>query len=457
MSHPFSIRLLLFLSVLLISATACDQLLPGVQPQASPSSAAVATAANAATAAAATAEPAAGVTPGPATLAGPPAAPTQTAPAAPLRVWIPPEIGAATQAGGQALTSQIRAFQPNGGAGIVIEQKPMDGPGGLLSYLQTGRGVAPSVMPDVVAVPTALLADPRLRDLFYPIDSLIAPAFIEDVYPAPAGQVSNGDRLLGYPFATTGLTHLVYDPGVITDTIPASWTQLISDTNHTLVFPADSREGAMLGLQFYLAEGGRTADESGRPILEAEPLARALATIAVNKPNLLQSHQLKTLDEAWQYHLLGLSNLLWMRADYLLGRQALEPGLIGAQGYSAVPGASVALIPLTTSWAWAITTPDPTRQETAAGLIEFLTTPDNLAEWSELNQTLPARRAAMTQLAEQNPYYQFAGIESERARAIPVSETSRLMDVLGDAVFQALTTDLPPALIAEQAAATLNQ
>jgi ABC-type glycerol-3-phosphate transport system substrate-binding protein len=373
-------------------------------------------------------------------------------------VWIPPEIGAATGAGGQELTAQIRAYQSSStGTGVVVEQKPMDGPGGLLSYLQTGRGVAPSIMPDLVAVPTSLLADTRLRDLFSPLDGLLDPAFIEDVYPAPAGQVTNGERLLGYPFATTGLTHLVFDPGVITETIPATWTQLISDTNHTLVFPADSREGAMLGLQFYLAEGGQPADDNGRPILEPAPLARALTTIAANKPNLLQSHQLKTLDEAWQYHLLGLSDFMWTRADYLLGRQTSEPGLIGAQGYSAVPGASVALIPLTTSWAWAITTADPTRQAEAAGLIAYLTSPENLAEWSERNQTLPARRGAMAHLAERNPYYQFAGIESERARAIPVSETSRLMDVLGDAVFQTLTTDISPGVIAEQAAATLNQ
>jgi len=48
-------------------------------------------------------------------------------------------------------------------------------------------------------------------------------------------------------------------------------------------------------------------------------------------------------------------------------------------------------------------------------------------------------------------------VESERARALPVSETSRLMDVLGNAVFQALTTDTSPVLLAEEAAMALRQ
>lgn len=384
--------------------------------------------------------------------------PAITMPVAPLRIWLPPEVGARTEAGAQELDSQIRAYQTSHPTlEIIVEQKPMDGPGGLLDFLQTGRDVAPSIMPDLVAVPTSLLADTRLRDLFYPLNGLLDGEFINDIYPAPAGQVTREEQLLGYPFATSGLTHLIYDPAVITETIPMSWTRLISDTDHTMVIPADSREGAMLGLQFYLAQGGRLVDEAGRATLDAEPLAEALAMIGLRKANLLQSHQLKTLDEAWQYHQLGLSDFMWTRADYLLGRQVIDPTLSTAQGYTAVPGPAVALIPLTTSWAWALTTDDPARQELAADLILSLTAPGNLANWSDRSLILPAQRSAMRLLAEENAYYQFAGVESERARAMPLSETSRLMDVLGDAVFQVLTTDISPVIIAEQAATAFRQ
>lgn len=213
----------------------------------------------------------------------------------------------------------------------------------------------------------------------------------------------------------------------------------------------------MLGLQFYLAENGSLVNESGQAALEVEPLTRALATIAIREENLLQSHQLKTLEEAWQYHQLGLSDTMWMRAEHLLARHATDPSLVFRQDYMPVPGPNGTLVPLTTSWAWAITATHPARQAAAADLIQFLATPDNLANWSVLSQVMPARRSAMALLSDNNPYYSFLGVQSERAEPMPISETSRIIDVLGDAVFQVLTTEDSPLIIAEQAVATLRQ
>lgn len=377
-----------------------------------------------------------------------------------LRLWLPPEIGARTESSSDELASQLAAFRPEQGQGaleVIVEQKLVEGPGGILNYLQAGQTIAPSVMPDLVAVPTSLLGDPRARELFYPLDEWLPADFNAEIYPAPGGQIVRDGQTVGYPFAAAGLTHLLYNASVITETIPLNWPQFISDTNHTLVLPADSREGALLGLQFYLAEGGRLVDDSGQTALDPETLARALASIGLRKDNLLQSHQLKTLDEAWQYHQLGLSDFMWTRAEYMLGLQAADPRLLNGLAYVAVPGISGPLIPLTTSWAWAITTADPARQALAGELISFLTSDENMAAWSGRGQMLPARRGAMALLAAQNPYYQFAGEEMERARTMPVNEASRVMDVLGDAVFQVLTTDTSPVLIAEQAAQSLRQ
>ncbi len=384
--------------------------------------------------------------------------PQHTRPLSPLRVWLPPEIGTRTEGGSQELANQIRAYQSTRPElEIVIEQKPVEGQGGLINYLQTGQEIAPSILPDVVAVPAALLADEQYRQLFSPLNSFIDPALMGEVYPAPMALVMDGQNIVGYPFATTGLTHLVFHTSVITNTIPVQWTEFISDTNHTLVFPADSREGAVLGLQFYLAEGGQVVDESGRSMLEIEPLARALGHIGLRKENLLQSNQLKTLEEAWQYHQLGFSDFVWVRSAFFLERQVSEPSLVDTHAYTPTPGVTDSLTPLTTTWAWVIATDNPARQEVAADLITFLITPRNLANWSRLTYLLPAKRDAMALLAEENPYYQFAHQELERARPMPVSETSRLLDVIGDAVFQVLTTDTPPLLLAEQASVALRQ
>jgi ABC-type glycerol-3-phosphate transport system substrate-binding protein len=266
------------------------------------------------------------------------------------------------------------------------------------------------------------------------------------------------DRLYGYPFAVGGLSHLIYRPSVVTDTVSMNWTAFISDTNHTLVLPADSRDGALFTLQFYLAEGGALVNEAGQPDLEVEPLARALEQIALGKPNLLQSRQLKTLDEAWQYYQTGLSDFVWTRADHVLAQAARTGSAAPAgQAYSRVPGPDGALTPLITSWSWAITASDPARQALAAELIQSLTEPEALAAWSRSSQFLPAQRQATSVLAATDGYYRFVGGELERAEAMPLSESSRLLDALGEALFQTLSTETPPGIIAEQVVAALRQ
>lgn len=435
--------LLPFLLVIAVLATACDLL-----PTSETSSPAVPPAA----------APTVTVQPVAATAVAPPSLPA--APLSPLRVWLPPEIGARTASGAEELASQLRAFEStHNGLEIVLEQKPVEGPGGIFSYLRTGRAVAPSVLPDVVAIPTTALTGSGVRELLYPMDQVIDPGSLSDVYPAASALALSDGRLYGYPFATAGLPHLIYRPSVVTSTVSMNWRVFISDTNHTLVLPADSREGALLGLQFYLASGGTLVDENGQPALQVEPLTRALELIALNKANLLQSRQLKTLDEAWQYHQLGLSDFVWTRSDYVLEQLAVDPAGIPPtdQAYSRIPGPGSALPPLTTVWAWAITASDPARQQLAAELIQSLTMPDNLAAWSQRSEMLPARRSAMALLAEESDYYSFASQELERAQAMPVSESSRLLDALGDAVFQVLSTENSPAAIAEEAVAALRQ
>ena len=51
----------------------------------------------------------------------------------------------------------------------------------------------------------------------------------------------------------------------------------------------------------------------------------------------------------------------------------------------------------------------------------------------------------------------FAGEELERAVAMPISESSRQLAAIGDAVFQVLTTDQSPEAIAEATVLSLRQ
>lgn len=387
---------------------------------------------------------------------------TATQPLSQLRVWIPPEIGARTQASAEVLARQIQAFNTRyPELEIIVERKAVDGQGGIINFLRTGRPVAPSILPDLIALPAAQLADATVQELVYPLNPFIDEAGLAAFYPAATTRAQRDDDVLGYPFAMTGLTHLVFPPEIITTTVPLRWSSFVSGTTNTLLLPADSREGALFGLQFYLAEGGSLVNDAGQPDLQVEPLTRALESIAEGKPNLLQSAQLKSLEEAWQLYQVGTSNHVWMRSDYLLGERSLLEGTVAIgqpnRGFAAVPGPARPLVPLLSTWLWAVTTPEAPRQAVATELLLFLTESQNMAEWTAVSHVLPSRRDVVGAFAESDPYFGFVGDELERAEAYPVAATNRVMDALGTAVFEVLATNDPPQAIAERAIAGLRQ
>ena len=379
-----------------------------------------------------------------------------------LRVWIPPEIGGRTQASAEVLARQIQAFNTRyPELDIVVERKAVDGPGGIISYLRTGRAVSSGVLPDLVAIPAEALADPSVQELVFPLDPFIEDGGLSEFYTASTTRTQIDSGTIGYPFAMTGLSHLVYSPSVITGTVPLRWTEFVSDTMNTLMLPVDSREGAFFGLQFYLAEGGSLLNEAGQPDLQQEPLVAALEEIALGRANLLQSPQLKSLEEAWQLYQVGTSNHVWMRSDYLLGERSLLEGNVAIgqsnRNFAAVPGPTEPLVPLMKSWLWSVTTPEAPRQAVATELILYLTEAQNMAEWTSVSQVLPPRRDVVAEFSESDPYFSFVGQELERAEAMPVAATNKLLDALGSAVFEVLVTNDSPNAIAERTIAAFRQ
>lgn len=375
-----------------------------------------------------------------------------------LRLWVPPEIGSRTQGGADVLTSQLREFNARyPEMELVVEQKPVAGPGGILDYLRSGRDIAPSVLPDLVALPTSYFLDPSVRELVMPLEELVDTAAFDDLYPAATAYVRSDQATFGYPFALAGLTHLVSAPDVITRTVPIQWSQFISETQNTLLLPADSRDGALFGLQFYLANGGTLTNDLGRPDLQVEPLALALEQIQQGKANLAQSYQLKSLDEAWQLYQMGASSHVWTRSDFLLARLGTDEEGARGRSYGAAPGPEGALTPLVNAWAWAITTTDEAQQQLAADLLLHLVDGANALEWARQSQVLPASRSAAAALAGQDPYYAFAGQELERAEPMPGDGGGRLLDAIGAAVYQVLSTEADPRAVADETVARLRQ
>ena len=363
-----------------------------------------------------------------------PVAPTEET--STLRLWMPPTIAERTENGAITLSDQISVFDlDNPQVSIVVEQKRARGSGGIVDYLRTGRDAAPSVLPDLVAVPTDLLPTMATENLIQPLDNRLEDDAIDALFPPARSLGRPESSMLGYPFALGSLPHLAYNNNVLTGTLPLTWELLIDNGEHSYVFAADGTDGALLALQFYLDAGGELVDETGQTILALDPLVEALQYIEDGKELGFfapQSNTINTTDQAWQIFLSGGGNIAQTTADHFLG-QPID-GLPIA--YTIIPGIDRPLTPLTDGWAWAITTTDPAKQEQAIGLIEELTSPANLASWSRDSNILPARRDALDAWPDQDPYVGFARQELERAEPLTVSSSSTVLTVLGDAVFQ---------------------
>lgn len=378
-----------------------------------------------------------------------------------LRIWLPPEVGSRTPQSSEILTEQLRDFNSRyPELELLVEQKPVTGAGGMLDYLRTGAGVAPDILPDLIVLPTTFLADAGVRQLVSPIDGAIMATAVEDLYPATLAYLAYDGAYYGYPFAVTGLTHMISSPEVITRTASLQWNGFITDTLNTLLLPIDGRDGALFGLQFYLANDGALTNELGQPDLQVESLALTLDQISQGKPNLLQSYQLRTAAEAWQLYQLGVCNHALTRPDVVLPQlQTVDAGDLQGRPrtYRALPGPDGALAPRISTWAWVITADDPVSLSLAAELMQHLMDGQRVREWISAGQLLAASRSVNQTLATEDRYFAFVDQELLRAEPLPLEASSRVLDVIGSAVYEVLTTDRTPQNIAEEAIAELRQ
>ncbi|MDX1413537.1 MAG: extracellular solute-binding protein [Candidatus Promineifilaceae bacterium] len=365
--------------------------------------------------------------------------PTPTPEAVGLKIWIPPEIANRTEEGAQILAEQLREFNDKyPDVTLMVEQKQARGTGGILSYLRTGRAVAPTVLPDVVALPTELLPTAGNENLIFAMDETIDPSAMDPLFPSASQLSQPQESILGYPFALSGVTHIVFNSNVMTSTLPLTWERLISNPERNMVMPAGGSDSALLALQFYLDAGGQVENDLGQPIMELDPLKVALNALQDGRESgfiIEQSSRISTEDQAWQIFLGGGANIVRTSADHFLGENTA--GL--PVEYTVTPGIDRPLTPLTTGWAWAVSTPDEVQQALAMELIQDLVTAQNLGAWSQESDILPSRKDALETWTVNEAYTDFIEQELDRADPLPVNSSSKFITVLGDAAFQVIS------------------
>ncbi|GAB4275538.1 MAG: hypothetical protein Kow0080_25020 [Candidatus Promineifilaceae bacterium] len=380
-----------------------------------------------------------------------------TTPTTSLIVWVPPDFIGINDTAKQLFTDQLLTYDAaHPETTIVLEQKTVVGQGGILNYLRTGRNVAPSILPDLIVLPADQVATAASDELIYPLDAFLSEtAVTAKLFPAAAAMAAQNEQTYAFPIAITNLTHIAYNPAAITQTLPADWDTLFSSTENSFLFPAAGRQGALLTLQLYLAAGGTLTNEAGQPDLQLTPLIDALEKLSNGRNNgsiPLQSSNLATFDETWQAYRAGSSKMILTTASQFLS-QRTDQTLAAA----AVPGITTPLIPLVNGWVIAITSPDLNRQALAADLLMTLNDTTFLGEWTQAANLLPASETVLTLWPQDDPYTTFVSSELMRAQPMPISDSSKIMLALGNAVFDVISLSKSPALAAEEALLAIQQ
>lgn len=373
-----------------------------------------------------------------------------------LTVWLPPEIASRTEEGAAVLEQQWLSFRlARPDVVLTVEQKAVQGQGGILNYLRAGRNVAPAVLPDLIALPTNQLTAAANEELIYPVGDWLDQELVADLYPSARRLGQVGEELLAYPFALVNLPHVAYHTELLTDTLPLRWEELMADVDGQFVFPGAGAAGATLVLQFYLASGGSLVNDAGQPSLQVEPLTMALTQFSLAQGSgflVLADTSITTPDEAWQLFQRDSSLLTLTTAGQFLTLRSAE----FEPAYAPVPGLDGALAPLLDGWAWAISTTDPTRRALALELMASLTANENLGEWSYASNILPSHRGAFDFWPPGDGYGEFMQLELERADAFPSGVDADMLMVFQNALLNVISLGMTPQTAAEQAISSLQ-
>ena len=375
----------------------------------------------------------------------------------PIKIWVVEALStAANVPGGSILAEQLAAYETNHPeVQLDVEVKAGSGRGSILSYLRFGGNVAPTVLPDLIAVAADELGAAANEGLIYPLDGIVEAADVEDLFPAALELSQVNNQMVGYPIALSNLGHIAYSTAIFTETVPLTWETFLQPEQVSFAFPGAGPAGAEMLLQQYLAEGGALTDESNQPALQVEPLTAALQRYSDGRSSgviLLASSSLTSLSESWQTFGTLANTVQTVESQYLARR---DEGIDSS--FAGIPGPEEPLAPLVSGWAWAISSPDPARQEMAADVMNWLVAGPNLGDWSLAASRLPARRSSFDQWPDNDDYTAFLIQELDRAEPFPEIARGAILDALGTALFDVLSLASSPEAAAMQAVNSLTQ
>jgi ABC-type glycerol-3-phosphate transport system substrate-binding protein len=288
------------------------------------------------------------------------------------------------------LQERLLAFQEaNPGIIVTVRLKAEQGRGGLLETLLAAHNVAPSVLPDVIALDPIALRSAALKGLLIPLDGLVAQPNAPEWYDHAISTTHDLGSFFGLPFASDAEV-LAYKTDNYTKA-PSTWSDLLT-SSAKFSFPAGDPNAAFTLIQ-YMALDGPLYDDSGMPTLDPVLLNDVFTFYhSANVSGVLPQSIFQHLSPADSYNSLKagmVSSAVAPLSSYLAKGNSETTAAVPLPSRTQ-PGICPA-----ENWSWAIVTPDPIRQSMAAELITWLMEPEFLGPWTYALGMLPPTTSSL--------------------------------------------------------------
>jgi len=368
-----------------------------------------------------------------------------------ITLWVPPDLVTTTDEDGDGLLAEagrrVMASSPN--ARFAVQPKAIDGPGGIPTLLAAMQPVLPTALPDAALVNTADIPALVEQGLLVPLDDLLPDSLWQGLYPFARKAVTVEDAFYGFPL-DANVTAMFYNVGMLKEA-PTDWDALLAIKGGYLAPLRDGDGTAFrLLLSHYGALGGALRNSEGEPMLDATVAARVLrGYLQLQQSGVILegARSLDSADACWAVYLTGEAAVCSATSyQFLRDRGQLRFTRYAAQASFGGLAPAVA-----TSRAWVLVTSDPARQELAAQLIAQCAMPVRTAAWLRASYQLPASRAHMPLLIEDERERAFWDQQLADAMAAP---DAALRERLRPVLKQALESVLDGSTTPEQAAVT---
>ena len=300
-----------------------------------------------------------------------------------LHVWLPPQFDpSAENEAGQLLRARLATFESRRPDLILdVRIKAADG---LLAALFTTQDAAPSILPDLVAMPRPELETAALQGVLHPIDGLSTLLDDPDWFPYARTLAHIQNSAYGLPFSAD-LFGLAYRPAEDAPELPTIENLLEQESQ--ILFAADDPR-AQLSFCLSTIAGNPLRDEQGLPSLNPNELTNLL-TFYASESVSPKSSEIENNETLWEIFNSQpeTAAAVWL-SDYL-DRTPADLQIV------PIPAPNGESCTLATAWSWALAGSSPDLQPAAIELAEYLSDSEFLAAWTAALGSLPPRPTAL--------------------------------------------------------------